>query len=171
MNKIAMTMIAAALGFSAPVIADDAHAHHQEPAADAKSAPAEFGPQVKRMQANLRKMQPQLERLAKAKTDADRQKALAEHMHTMKENMDMARGMQAGKMECPMMEGGMGKMGKGGGMGMMGGGMGAKAGDAAAGAVSERMQQMEKRMDMMQSMMEHMMRRQEGAPPAPVPAR
>lgn len=166
MKKFALTAIVVALGFSAPVIADDAHAHHQEPVADAKIAPVEFVPQVKRMQANVKKMQTQLDRLAKAKTDAERQQAIAEHMHTMKESMDMARGMQAGKMECPMMEGGMGKMGKGGMMGMMGGGMGAKAGDAA-----ERMQQMEKRMDMMQSMMEHMMRRQEGAPPAPVPAK
>lgn len=171
MKKFALTAIVVALGFSAPAIADDAHAHHQEPAADAKSASVEFVPQVKRMQANVKKMQTQLERLARAKTDAERQQAIAEHMHTMKESMDMARGMQAGKMECPMMEGGMSKMGKGGGMGMMGGGMGAKAGDAAAGGAAERMQQMEKRMDMMQSMMEHMMRRQEGSPPAPVPAK
>ena len=93
MKKIAMTAIAAALAFSAPVFADDAH--HPEKAAEAKGAPAQIAPQVKKMQDNLKKMQPQLDRIVKAKTDAERQKAMAEHMQTMQENMGMARGMQA----------------------------------------------------------------------------
>ena len=89
--------------------------------------------------------QAQLERIAAAKTDEERQKAMAEHMQTMQENMKMASGMRAGMMDCPMMEGGM--MGKGG-MGMMGGN--------SPDAMAKHMERMEKRMDMMQMMMEQM---------------
>ena len=165
MNKFAMTAIAASLAFAAPVFADDAH--HPEKAQEAKGAPAKPAAKapeqaVKKMQDNVKKMQGQLDRIAKAKTDDDRQKAMAEHMQTMQENMMMARGMQAGMMGCPMMEGGM--MGKGG-MGMMGGGM--MGGPQAGGA--DRMQQMERRMDMMQMMMEQMMRRPDGQPQQPMP--
>lgn len=157
MKKIALTAIAAALAFSAPVFAEDAH--HPVKAVDAKDAPTQAAPQVRKMQDNVKKMQPQLDRIAKAKTDAERQKAMADHMQTMQESMGMARGMQAGMMDCPMMKDGM--MGKGG-MGMMGGNAMAMAGDAASAGAPDRMQQMEKRMDMMQIMMEQMMRRQEG---------
>ena len=169
MKNIAVTAIAAALAFSAPVFADDAH--HPEKAADAKSAPAPLAPQVRKMQDNVKKMLSQLDRVAKARTDAERQKAMAEHMQTMQENMGMARGMQAGMMDCQMMHGMMGK----GGMGMMQGGMmgkggmGMMGGATAPAEAADRMQQMEKRMDMMQMMMEQMMRRQEGAAPAPMP--
>ena len=156
MNKLAMTAIAASLAFAAPVFADDAH--HPEKAQEAKAAPAKPEQTVKKMQDNVKKMQGQLDRIAKAKSDDERQKAMAEHMRTMQENMQMGRGMQAGMMGCPMMmEGGM--MGKGG-MGMMGGGM--MGGPQAGGA--DRMQQMERRMDMMQMMMEQMMRRPDGQP-------
>ncbi|MBK5204597.1 MAG: hypothetical protein JJD98_04065 [Polaromonas sp.] len=94
------------------------------------------------MQDNVKKMQPQLDRIAKAKTDEERQKAMTEHMKTMQ----MARGMQADTMGCPMMEGGM-----------MGGG-------AQPDGSPERLRQMEKRMDMMQSMMQMMMDRLPAAP-------
>jgi hypothetical protein len=168
MKKIAMTAIAAALAFSAPVFADDAH--HPEKAAEAKGAPAQIVPQVKKMQDNVKKMQPQLDRIAKAKTDAERQKAMAEHMQTMQENMSMGRGMQAGMMmDCPMMEGGMmgkggmGMMGKGG-MGMMGGGPGMAGSDDM---MAKRMDMMEKRMDMMQMMMQGRMGMPDSTPAKP----
>ncbi|MDO8788450.1 MAG: hypothetical protein Q7J42_10320 [Sulfuritalea sp.] len=170
MNKFAMTAIAASLAYAAPVFAADAH--HPEKAAEAKSAPAQPAPQVKKMQDNVKKMPAQLDRIAKAKTDEARHKAMAEHMQTMQENMKMAHEMKAGMMDCPMMAGGM--MGKGG-MGMMHSemmgkpGMEMKAGDLATPSAPDRMQQMEKRMDMMQGMMEQMMRRQDGAAPAPMP--
>jgi uncharacterized protein YycO len=157
MKKLAMTAIAASLAFSLPVFADDAH--HPEKAAAATNAPT---PQVGKMQENVKKMQSQLERIAKAKNDAERQKAMAEHMQTMQENMGMARGMQAGMMmDCPMMEGGM--MGKGG-MGMMGGGQGMAGADDM---MAKRMEMMEKRMDMMQMMMQGRMGMPEGAPAKP----
>ena len=157
MNKLITTVISAALVMAAPVFADDAH--HPEKAQETKAAPATKAPEqsVKKMQDNVKKMQGQLERVAKAKTDAERQQALAEHMRTMQENMMMARGMQAGTMGCPMMEGGMmggkGGMGMMGGMGGMGGGM---MGGAQPGGAPERMLQMERRMDMMQMMMDRL---------------
>ncbi len=186
MNRITTSAIAASLAFSAPVFADDAH--HPEKAAEAGVAPAQpAAQQVRKMQDNVKKMQAQLDRVAKAKTDAERQTAMAEHMATMQENMGMARAMQAGMMGCPMTEGGMmgkggmGMMGKGGGMGMMGGGpmaggmgggMGMMGGGAPAAGAEDRVQQMEKRMDMMQMMMQQMMMsRSNGMVPAPAPAK
>lgn len=170
MKKIAMTAIAAALAFSAPVFADDSH--HPEKVAEAKGAPDQLAPQLRKMQDNVKKMQPQLDRVGKAKTDAERQKAMAEYMQTMQENMGMARGMQAGMMAgCPMMEGGM--VGKGG-MGMMSGGQGMMGqgmqGPGMAGAddmMAKRMEMMEKRMDMMQMMMQGRMGMPEGSPAKP----
>jgi len=129
------------LATALPAAAEDAH--HPEQAAANQPAPpnAKSSAQmIKGMQANVKKMQTQLERIAKAKTDDERQKAMAEHMRTMQENMQMARGMQAGMMGCPM----MGMMGQGGMMMGAGGPM---------GGANDRMQQMEKRMDMMEMMM------------------
>ena len=109
MQKLAMTAIAASLAFANPAFADDAH--HPEKGQETTAAPAKpaakTAPTVRKMQDNVKKMQAQLERIAGAKTDEERQKAMAEHMQTMQENMKMARGMMAGMMDCPMMEGGM----------------------------------------------------------------
>ncbi|MBI4754311.1 MAG: hypothetical protein HY778_02580 [Betaproteobacteria bacterium] len=173
MKTLIATIIAASLGLAYPAIAEDAH-HPDQPLAQAQGAAttkpaAKPEETVKKMQDNVKKMPGQLERVAKARTDEERQKAMAEHVRTMQENMQMARGMQAGMMGCPMMEGGMGGM-----MGMMGGGMMGQGGmgmmggpGAGPGAGAERMQQMERRMDMMQMMMEQMLRRPEGMPAAP----
>ena len=162
-----LTALAAALLLATPAMAVDAH--HPEKTAEAATAPAPAAAPntrqtVQSMQGNVKKMRAQLDRMAAAKTDEARQKAMAEHMQTMHENMMMARSLQPGMMSCPMMDG-MGKkgmmdkdgMGQGGGMGMMGG-------RAQSEGASERMDKMEKRMDMMQQMM---MER----PPAPtIPA-
>jgi hypothetical protein len=160
MKKLAMTALAVALAFGSPAFAEDAH--HPETAPAAKSVPARpiaKSPTqtVQKMQDNVKKMQSQLERIAKVKTDEERQKAMAEHMQTMQENMMMARSMQADIVGCPMMDDmGKGMMGKSG-MGMMGGG-------ARPEGSPERMQQMEMRMDMMQDMMKMMVDRM--PPPA-----
>ncbi|MEO8118589.1 MAG: hypothetical protein ABI606_04610 [Rhodoferax sp.] len=155
-----MTTLAAMLAFGTPAFAEDAH--HPETAPGAKSVPAKPAVKnptqaVQKMQDNVKKMQPQLDRIAKAKTDEERQKAMAEHMKTMQENMMMARGMQADTMGCPMMDDmGKGMMGKE----MMGkGGMGMMMGGAQPEGSPDHMQQMEKRMDMMQDMMKMMMDR------------
>lgn len=149
MNKLAMTTLAAAFAFAHPAFANDAH--HPGKAQAEKSAPARpaaavSAQKIQKMRDNVKKMPSQLDRIARAKTDEERQKALAEHMQTMHENMEMMHEMMGGMMDCPMM--GEGMMDKGD-MGMMGG--------RQAGAMMERMQQMEKRMDMMQMMMEQMM--------------
>ncbi len=176
MQTLAMTVVAASLAFALPAFAD--HAHHPEQGQEAKAAPgksaANTAATVQKMQENVKKMQAQLERVAAAKTDEERHKAMAEHMQTMRANMKLVHSMKAGMMNCPMMEhgmmekGGMGMMG--GGMmggGMTGGGMGMMGGGAEHGGSHEHMQQLEKRMDMMQMMMEQMLRRPEGQQPMP----
>jgi hypothetical protein len=135
-----VALIASTSLATAPAMADDAH--HPERAQAAQSAPTQATAKsseqtVKAMQANVKKMQIQLDRIATAKTDDERQKALMDHMQTMQESMQMGRGMQSGMTGCPM----MGTMGQGGMM------MG--SGNSTEG----RMQQMEKRMDMMEMMM------------------
>lgn len=142
--KLNTLMVAALIASTslatAPAMADDAH--HPERAQAVQSAPRQATAKsseqtVKAMQANVKKMQIQLDRIATAKTDDERQKALMDHMQTMQESMQMVRGMQSGMTGCPM----MGTMGQGGMM------MG--SGNSTEG----RMQQMEKRMDMMEMMM------------------
>lgn len=112
-KNLAIAVIGAALAFAAPVFADDAH--HPEKATDqpAAAAPtkvpaATAAETTRKMQANVRKMEAQLARLAKAKTEDGRQQVLAEHMKTMHENAELAHSMGAAMpMDCPMMKGGM----------------------------------------------------------------
>lgn len=131
---------------------DEHHPDAKAPAAKSTPAPAPKttapAVTVKKMQDNVKTLQSQLDRIAKAKTEDERQRAIADHMRTMQENMGLARSMQPEMMmDCPMMGNGMM-----GGMGMM------------DGAGPDRMQQMEKRMDMMQTMMEQMTRHIDAAP-------
>lgn len=98
------------LVFAAPVLANDEH--HPEKAAATPPAAAAPAPQaspatVKKMQDNLGKMQSQLDRASRATTDEERQKAMAEHMQTMQENMRLATGEMAGAMNCADMHGRM----------------------------------------------------------------
>lgn len=156
------TMILAALATSAllvaaaPAIANDAH-HPQSPSVPQGAAAQPEAKSAKQtvtaMQANVKKMQVQLERIAQAKTDSERQQAMAEHMLTMQENMRMARGMQASMTGCPM----MGMMGRQPGSGMMMEGMMDQGASGTADPMSRRMDMMEKRMDMMQMMMQDRM--------------
>lgn len=131
-------LLATVLALPATVLADDAHHPDQAgaPAAAQAKAPEQT---VKKMQGNVKKMQGQLDRLGKARNEAEFQKLLAEHMKTMHENLVMAEGMAG--MDCAM----MGQQGMHGMHGMMGEGM---AGQHEA--MMQRMQQMEKRMDMME---------------------
>jgi hypothetical protein len=163
MNKIAMATLAVTLAFATPAFADDAH--HPENAAAVSSAPAKSENNIsaqtlKRLQENVRQMPSQIDRIANAKTDEERQKAMLEHMQSMQQNMAMMRSMQSGMMACPMMEGGMGM---GMGMGMMGE---AQSGTQSV-ASAERMQQMENRLNRMQTMIEKMASRQESQQTTP----
>ena len=144
--KTKLAILALSLGLSAPVFADDAH--HPEKAPGAKPAEATApapkpSTDAKDLEANAAKLQAQAKRIAKAKPGPERDKLVAEHMHSLREGMGMAKGMMSGmKMEgCPMMEsmpGGMGMMGHGG---------------EGQEAMMSRMQQLEKRMDMMEQML------------------
>lgn len=143
MKTLSTLAMAISLIFAAPAFANDEHHPEKAPAAKTASAPADANvpATVKKMQGNVKKMQAQLDRVSKAKTDDARQKAMAEHMQTMQENMHLARGMQSDMMDCEAMHGAM--MGK----------------TSSAEGAPDRMQKMEMRMEMM----EQMMRRQEGA--------
>ncbi|MFA6313372.1 MAG: hypothetical protein WCV99_10630 [Sterolibacterium sp.] len=148
------------LAFSAH--ADEAH--HPDKKGDSIEAKAPAQPIIegtRKLQYNVKKMQAQLDLLAKSKAPEEQQKALAETMQTMHESMMLGKSMACGGMKCPMMEGGMEMMNKKG-MGMMG-----PAGEGAGPeAMMGRMQQMEKRMDMMQMMMEQMTKAQSAPAPA-----
>lgn len=98
-------------------------------------------PPVEQMQKNLKSMEAQLDRIAKAKTDAEREAAMAEHMQSMRAQMSMAKGQPGAMVDCPM---------SGGGAAMM-------PGAPMSGDMGPRMHQMEQRMDMMQMMMQRMM--------------
>lgn len=155
MKKLTLTTLVAALTFAVPAFANDAHHPEGAPGAKTVASAKNAAPVVQKMQDNVTKMKAQLERIAKAKTDDARQAAMMEHMKTMQDNMQMAKGMMGDMKDCPMMGGGMGA-------GMMGGG----AGGAAPG---DRLQNMERRMDMMQMKMDQM-GRGDAAPGAPTPA-
>lgn len=105
------------------------------------------------MQDRMKTLQAMHDKMMNAKTPAERQALMAEHMKAMQEGMESMRGMKG--------MGGMGGM-KGMGMGGMGQGMPADP--------AQRQQMMEMRMDMMQTMMEMMMQRMPGAA-APAPAK
>ena len=148
MKTLATTLLSMSVFLTVPAFADQSH--HPEQAAAEMPASVTF----ERMQDNLKIMQAQLQRAAGAKTDEERQKAMAEHMQTMRENMGMAQGMQGGMMACPMMQGGKGMMG----------------GDGMSKDMGSRMHNMEQRMDMMQMMMQRMSGAQgAGSMPMPMP--
>lgn len=136
-----------------PALAEDAH--HPDQAKPSAAAPAKAPEQsVKKMQSNVKLMQAQLNRLGKAKDEAEFQKILAEHRQTMQENMMLAAGMagMAGG-GCPMMPGMQGMGGMQGMQGMQGGqGMPCMMGGAGGmgsmhEAMMQRMEQVEKRLD------------------------
>lgn len=159
--KKTLSVIATSMMLAFAVHAEDAH--HPEQKTDATVAKAADQPSVtsgeaiKKMQGNVKKMRSQLDRIGKAKSDEERQRLMAEHMQTLRENMMAAKGMMGEGAACSMMKGGKGGMA---GMGMMKDQGGEGSGHDAG---MERMQQMEKRMDMMQMMMERMMQHQSGS--------
>jgi hypothetical protein len=138
-----------------PVLAVEAHHPDQKVGAAAPAADQT----IQKMQANSKRMQSQLEQMAKSKDPNQRQKLVQEHMQTLQENMMAGKSMMGGMMDCPMMKDGM----MGGGMGMMGhgmqGGMGMSGGDDM---MTKRLEMMEKRMEMMQMMMQTNMGKPQG---------
>jgi hypothetical protein len=155
-TKISLAVLALCMGLSAPVLANDEH--HPEKAQGGQATSAEkraskpAGEGIKALQANVDKMQKQVQQIAKAKNDKERDRLLEEHMKTMRDSMMTAKGMHADMDGCPMMEDMMGGKGGKGGMGGMSWGGGASSGKSS-GASDDRMDRMEKRMDMMEQMM------------------
>ena len=121
--------------------ADEHAGHHPEASA---AAPAASMPA---MQERMKAMREMHDKMMNAKTPAERQALMADHMKTMQDGMDVMKGM-----------GGMG------GMGAMGAGMGDGKGMPAE--MAKRHQMMEGRMEMMQMMMEMMMQRLPNPPSA-----
>ena len=105
--------------------------------------------------ANMKKMQEQMDKIGTTTDPKERQKLMQVHMQTMQENMKAMRAMGD-----PM------KMDDKKGGGMMGG-MGAKKGGMKDGDMKDRQEMTEKRMDMMQMMMEQMMKRDQAMQPMP----
>ena len=118
-------------------------AHHPAGAASAPSAKAPPGtarPETARMGSQMKAMQEMHDKMMAAKSPAERDALMVEHMRIMQDGMAMMNGMSPG---------GMGGMG----------GMGGKKGDMAA-----RHQTMQARMEMMQATMQMMMDRLPAAP-------
>lgn len=134
--------------------ANEHEAHHPARVGQT-TAPATAAPSA--MQDHMKAMQAMRDRMMNAKTPAERQALMEEHMKTMHEGMAMMKGMKNQK--------GMEGMGSMQGKGVMPdmGGMKNMPMDMAS-----HHQMMEMRMEMMQTMMEMMMQRMPGAamPPA-----
>lgn len=117
---------------TAPSAKADEHAsHHPEASTAGPSA------SMPTMQERMEAMREMHDKMMNAKTPAERQALMADHMKAMQNGMDMMKGM--------------------GGRGAMGGGMGDGKGMLAETVKRHRM--MEDRMEMMQMMMEMMMQR------------
>ena len=127
------------VGAPAPVSAkaDEHAAHHPEAAASAPMAA---------MDERTKAMAAMRDKMANAKSPAERQALMAEHMEAMRGGMQMMKSMQ----DMPGMQG-------------MGGGAGMGDPKAMQAEMAKHHQMMEERMAMMQMMMEMMMQRM---PPA-----
>ena len=137
LTAIAFVSACASPGASNPAKADE-HAGHHPDATAAAAMPA--------MQDRMKAMREMHDKMMNAKTPAERQALMADHMKSMQDGMEMMKGM-----------GGMGGMGGMRAMGSMGGAMGDGKGMPAE--MAKRHQMMEGRMEMMQMMMEMMMQR------------
>ena len=161
------------LAMSAPVLRAAPPPPPAQPPAQAESPTSDHvsSNQWQQMLSRMKLMQQQMYRIHRAKSTAEREKLLREHMRTMLEQMQAMRAMggsmMSGMMGRGMMSGGMMGGGTTGG-GMMGGGMGGGAmmgGATASGSGSgsqsatpaEQKRWLQDRLDMMQMMMEQMM--------------
>ena len=111
--KTRLATLALGLGLTVPALANDEH--HPEKAAGASTTATAPAPNAdaKAIEANAAKLQAQAKRIARTKPGPERDRLVAEHMRSLHESMEMAKGMMSGMdMEnCPMMEGMMGAKG------------------------------------------------------------
>lgn len=159
---LALLLADASLGAAAQTAAEHEQ-HHPQGAAAAPAMPAAAQPamppnamgpgqmaNMARMDEHMKAMRAMHDKMAAARTPAERQALMAEHMKLMQEGMGMMKQMGAG------MQG----MGGQGSMGLMGG---LPAGKGMPADLAARHQMMEKRLEMMESMLQMMMDR---LPPA-----
>jgi len=161
MGKTLIALLAMAAVLAAGTTsAQEAKAPAQTPKASQPAMGMDTKTQMGRMDEQITRMQTLHDRLASARTPAERQKVMEDERVTLQEGMGMM---------SQMMQGG-GMMGGGGtGGGMMGGGgtgSGMTGQQAVPADANAQIQLMAKRMDMMQMMMQMMMDQQgmSGAP-------
>lgn len=135
-TALALVSACASPGAPNPAKADEHASHHPDATA---AAPAAAMPA---MQERMKAMREMHDKMMNAKTPAERQALMVDHMKSMQDGMEMMKGM--------------------GGMGPMGGAMGDGKGMPAE--MANRHQMMEGRMEMMQTMMEMMMQRLSNTP-------
>ena len=141
-HSLSLALAIAAIGTSTWAAQADPHkGHHPAGAASAsKAMSGKAGPEMARMDTQMKAMREMHDKMMAAKTPEERNAMMAEHMKAMQEGMTMMNGMPAG------------------GMSGMSGMKGMK------GDMAEHHQMMEKRMEMMQATMQMMMDRLPAAP-------
>lgn len=160
-------IVASILSMSAPVLCAATPPPTRSRARAESPAPSQVSSQQwRQMLSRMKVMREQMYRIHRAKTTAERDKLLREHMRTMLEQMQAMRAM-GGSMMSEMMRGGMmgGRMTGGGMMGgaMAGGGTMGRATVSGSGSGSrsvtpaDQKRWMQRRLDMMQLMMGQMM--------------
>ena len=144
-HSLSLALAIAAIGTSTWAAQADPHkGHHPAGAASAsKAMSGKAGPEMARMDTQMKAMREMHDKMMAAKTPEERNALMAEHMKAMQEGMTMMNGMPAGGMS---------------GMSGMSGMKGMK------GDMAEHHQMMEKRMEMMQATMQMMMDRLPAAP-------
>ncbi len=138
-RSLSLALAIAAIGTSTWAAQADPHkGHHPAGAAsESKAMSGKAGPEMARMDTQMKAMREMHDKMMAAKTVEERNALMAEHMKAMQEGMTMMNGMPAGGMS----------------------GMKGMKGDMA-----EHHQMMEKRMEMMQATMQMMMDRLPAAP-------
>jgi hypothetical protein len=134
-SVIAAVAVASTFGVA---VADDAHHTANAPKTQAQSAAPATGSQTQQMDQHMKEMQAIHERMMKATTPEERQKAMEDARKAMHGGMSMMN-QTMGRSDKPMSSPGM------------------------SGGSNSQMQMMQKRMDMMQMMMQMMMDQHDGS--------
>ena len=139
-RPLTLSLALVAVGATSWAAQHDQHKGHHPAgsASTSKSTSGKTTPEMAQMDNQMKAMREMHDKMMAAKTPAERDALMAEHMKTMKEGMGMMKGM--------------------GGMGGMGGMSGTQA-KGTPSDMTQRQSMMEQRMDMMQSMMEMMVDR------------
>lgn len=155
MRNPTLLVLLATLALGAPYAAAQTAPTPTKP----RATVADVDKQTEQMQENVKRMQQQMDGIHETKDPTVRHKLLDEHAETMKENMEMLRGMGGPTMTDTMRERPAGGMESGMGLGTAG--ASGRSGDPMAGMdPKQQVEFMQRRMDMMQMMMEQILRHQ-----------